>query len=384
MGNQGNAIGLGAFILVLILMGSFFGWFALELPDTPATQDSPAIPFDWTGILIALIVIPIGIWLALGIKVIRPVDRGAIETLGKFTGFRKSGLTYALPFIQRLYRVNITETLVDIQSQEVITDDNLNATVDAQVYYKVGEKEDDLKKALYKVRNYDIQIVQLARTTLRNVIGTKVFKDVNSKRGELNNDIFETMEKETKEWGINIIRVELKEIEPPKDVQATMNEIIKADNTKVAQVDYAVAKETEAKGDKLARIQQAIGFKQEKELIAQGEAKAITVVAEADKERIKKIAQGEAEAIKLVNESANQYFIENAKDLKALEITQGSLENNTKYIITEKGISPNLIIDGGNGKDDEQRKIIPYPYDRRKNKGKKGSQYKPEETKVEN
>lgn len=384
MGNQGNAIGLGAFILVLILMGSYFGWFALpDMPPTPATQDSPAIPFDWTGIIIAVIVIPIAIWLVLGIKIIRPVDRGAIETLGKFTGFRKSGITYALPFVQHLYKVNITETLVDIMSQEVITDDNLNATVDAQVYYKVGEDKEDLKKALYKVRNYDTQIVQLARTTLRNVIGTKDFKDVNSKRGELNKDIFETMEKETKEWGINIIRVELKEIEPPKDVQATMNEIIKADNTKVAQIDYATAKETTAKGDKLARIQQAIGFKQEKELIAQGEAKAITVVAEADKTRIEKIAQGEAEAIKLVNDSANKHFIENAKDLKALEITQGSLENNTKYIVTEKGISPNLIIDGGNGKDDE-RKIIPYPYDRRKGKGKKGSQYKPEETTVEN
>jgi regulator of protease activity HflC (stomatin/prohibitin superfamily) len=383
MGSQGNAIGLGVFILVIILMGSYFGW--INLPDTPATQDAPAVPFDWTGIIIALIVIPIGIWLLFGIKVIRPVDRGAIETLGKFTGFRKSGLTYALPVIQHLYKVNITETLVDIKSQQVITEDNLNATVDAQVYYKVGEDEDDLKKALYKVRNYDTQIVQLARTTLRNVIGTKNFKDVNSKRGELNHDIFETMEKETKEWGINIIRVELKEIEPPKDVQDTMNEIIKADNTKVAQVDFAVAKETEAKGDKLARIQQAIGFKQEKELIAQGEAKAITVVADADKTRIEKIAQGEAEAIKLVNDSANKHFIENAKDLKALEITQGSLENNTKYIVTEKGISPNLIIDGGNGKD-EQRKIIPYPYDRRKGKGKgkKGSQYKPMETSVEN
>jgi len=369
LGTTGNVTVIAVFIVFILVIGSVFGWLTLPMPSTPATQNAPAEPIDWTPIIIALVAIPVGIWLILGIKVIRPVDRGAIETLGKFTGFRKSGITYALPVVQNLYKVNITETLVDITRQEVITDDNLNATVDAQVYYKVGEEEEDLKRALYKVRNYDTQIVQLARTTLRNVIGTKVFKDVNSKRGELNTDIFDTMQKETKDWGIKIVRVELKEIEPPKDVQETMNEIIKADNTKVAQVDFATATETKAKGEKLAVIQQAIAVQQKQKLEADGEAEAIKKVATARKFEIEAIAQAEAEAIKLVNDSANKHFIENAKDLKALEVTQGSLQNNMKYILTEKGISPNLIIDGGNGKD-EVRKIIPYPYDRRKGKKK--------------
>lgn len=281
---------------------------------------------------IILGIIIIGIILS-GIRIIRPTHRAAVETLGKYTRFQRSGITFILPFIQKLYSVNITEQLVDVMRQEVITKDNLNCTVDAQVYFKVGDTEDELKNALYQVNNYNIQIVQLARTTLRNVIGDNVFKDVNSQRGKLNKQVFSTMEGETKDWGINIVRVELKEIEPPDDVQETMNMVIKAENDKQSAIDFANARETKADGERRASIQEAEGIKQALILEAEGKSQAIERVAEA-----------RAREIQLVNESAEKYFVGNAKDLKKLEVTQASLEENSKIVLTEKGISPTLVL----------------------------------------
>jgi len=281
---------------------------------------------------IILGVIIVGIILS-GLRIIRPTHRAAIETLGKYTRFQRSGITFIIPFFQKLYSVNITEQLVDVMRQEVITKDNLNCTVDAQVYFKVGDTEPELKNALYQVNNYTVQVVQLARTTLRNVIGDNVFKDVNSQRGKLNQQVFDTMEGETKDWGINIVRVELKEIEPPDDVQETMNMVIKAENDKQSAIDFANARETKADGERRASIKEAEGVRQALILEAEGKSQAIERVAEA-----------RAREIQLVNESAERYFVGNAKDLKKLEVTQASLEENSKIVLTDKGISPTLVL----------------------------------------
>lgn len=277
-----------------------------------------------------------------GIKIIRPTHRAAVETFGKYTRFQKSGITFIFPFIQKMYSVNITDQLVDVMRQEVITKDNLNCTVDAQVYFKVGDSEAELKGALYQVNNYGYQIVQLARTTLRNVIGDNVFKDVNSQRGKLNNEVYETMISETKDWGITIVRVELKEIEPPDDVQETMNMVIKAENDKQSAIDFANARETKADGERRAKIKEAEGIRQSLILEAEGKSQAI-----------ERVAQARATEIQLVNESAKKYFVGNAKELKRLEVTQSSLENNSKIVLTEKGISPTLVLN------ETDEKIIP-------------------------
>lgn len=294
-----------------------------------------------TIVMIALAVLVVGVTLT-GLKIIRPTHRAAIETLGKYTGFRKSGLTFVIPIFQKLYSVNITEKLVEVEKQEVITKDNLNCNVDAQVYYKVSEDEDSLKKALYAVNNYESQIVQLARTTLRNVIGTKEFTTVNSDRKVLNSEIFESIQNETLKWGISILKVELKEVVPPPDVQETMNQIIKASNAKSSAIDFATAKETEADGEKRASIKRSEGIKQSRILEAEGQATAITKVAEAT-----------AKQIELVNTAANTYFKENAVKLKQLEVTQASLQNNSKIIITEDGLSPTIVVN------ESDTKIIP-------------------------
>ena len=292
-----------------------------------------------TDIGLIVLVVFVSIFLLAGIKIVRPTHRAAIETLGKYSRYQESGITYVVPIIQKMYAVNITEQLVDVMRQEVITKDNLNCSVDAQVYFKVGTSEAELKNTLYQVNNYEEQIVQLARTTLRNVIGDNVFKDVNSQRGKLNLEVFNTMEKETKDWGITIVRVELKEIEPPKDVQETMNMVIKAENDKQSAIDFANARETKADGEKRARIKEAEGIKQSLTIEAEGQAKAITTVADAH-----------AKQIEVVNTAAQKYFVENAVVLKYLEVTQASLEKNSKIIVTEKGISPTLVINEGDGK----------------------------------
>jgi regulator of protease activity HflC (stomatin/prohibitin superfamily) len=287
-------------------------------------------------VLLGLIVI--GVILS-GIRIIRPTNRAAIETLGKYTRFQNSGITFIMPFIQKLYSINITEQLVDVMRQEVITKDNLNCTVDAQVYFKVGASEKELKSALYQVNNYDIQIVQLARTTLRNVIGDNMFKDVNSQRGKLNREVYETMSVETKDWGITIVRVELKEIEPPDDVQETMNMVIKAENDKQSAIDFANARETKADGERRASIKEAEGVRQSLILEAEGQSQAI-----------ERVAAARAKEIQLVNEAAEKYFVGNAKELKRLEVTQSSLEDNSKIVLTDKGISPTLVLNETNDK----------------------------------
>lgn len=258
-----------------------------------------------------------------GIRIVRPTHRGLVERLGKYKKFAQPGFHWVIPVIDQMYQVNITEQMIDAEPQEIITNDNLNASVDAQVYFKINEDETSVKSSLYEVSFVQRQIVNLARTTLRNIIGTMTLKSANSERGRINEELHKVLVKETKDWGIEIVRTELKQIDPPKDVQETMNKIVKAENEKIAAVDYATAAETVADGEKRAAIKRAQGVK---------EARVLQ-------------AEGEAQAIKLVNEAANQYFIGNAQLLKQLEVVQSSLEDNTKIVVPANTELVNVIGD---------------------------------------
>ncbi len=256
------------------------------------------------------LIIPIIIFL-LGMRIIRPTHRGLIERLGKYHHFAQPGFHWIIPMIDKLYLVNTTEQMVNAEPQEIITNDNLNAKVDAQVYFKVKEDEASVKGSQYNVNNYSWQIVNLARTTLRNIIGTLTLKSANSERGKINADLHRTLLEETKTWGIEIVRTELKEIDPPKDVQETMNKVVKAENEKIAAIDFASARETVADGEKRAKIKEAEGFKQSKILTA----------------------EGEAEAIRLVNEAADKYFIGNAQMLRKLQAMESAMKDNAKVVV---------------------------------------------------
>ena len=247
----------------------------------------------------------------LGVKIVRPTHRGLIERLGKYNKFANPGFHWIIPFIDKMYKVNTTEQMVDAQPQEIITNDNLNARVDAQVYFKVLEAEESVKSSQYNVNNYNLQIVNLARTTLRNIIGTLTLRSANSERGKINAELHNTLKSETSSWGIVIVRTELKEIDPPRDVQETMNKVVKAENEKIAAIDYATAAETVADGVKRAKIKEAEGFKRAQVLHA----------------------EGEAEAIMLVNEAADKYFTGNAQLLKKLETVEASFISNAKIVV---------------------------------------------------
>ena len=171
-----------------------------------------------------------------GIRIVRPTSRGLVERLGRYHHFARPGFNWLIPLVDKLALVNITEQMVDAEPQEIITNDNLNAMVDAQVYFKVKDDEASVKASQYSVNNYYYQIVSLARTTLRNIIGTLTLKSANSERGKINAELQNTLRQETGSWGLEIVRTELKEINPPKDVQETMNKVVKAENEKVAAV----------------------------------------------------------------------------------------------------------------------------------------------------
>lgn len=246
-----------------------------------------------------------------GIRLVRPMEKAAIERFGRYRHFAKEGFNWIIPIVDRMIKQNIAEQMMDIEEFEAITKERLNTQIDLVVYYKVMEDEKSVYKSLYKVENFEKQITRLAQTTARNIIGEMSFEIVNSKRDLLNSKLRATIEKQSSAWGVEIVRVETKEITPPKNVQESMNEVLMAENKKTAAVNLANATETEADGVKRANIKEAEG-------IAQGR---------------KIVADANAYKIKIENEAAQKYFKNEAQKLKELEVTQESLKNNSKIVL---------------------------------------------------
>jgi len=277
---------------------------------------------DVSGVIAIVAVIVAGIFFLSGIRIVQPTYRGVIERLGKYNRFLTVGFNWIIPVIESAKYRNITERMTNIASQEIITKDNLNAKVELVVYHKVRSDEESVKKSYYEVEDYKTQIIMLAQTTARNVIGNMKFTEVNSQRAMLNKLLAETIDKEIENWGLKVVRVELKDITPPQAVQETMNNIIQAQNAKDAAIDFATAVETKADGARRAAIKEADGIKQANILKA----------------------EGEAQAIQLVNEAAEKYFIGNAQKLRQIEMVERSLKDNAKVVITKDGINPNILI----------------------------------------
>ncbi len=261
--------------------------------------------------VMTLIIIAVILFFFSGIRIVRPTNRALVERLGKYSHFATPGFNWIIPGIDKMYKINVTEKMINAEPQEIITNDNLNARVDAQVYFKIKQDEQSVKNSQYNVNSIEYQIVNLARTTLRNIIGTMTLKSANSERGKINKELHGTLLEETLNWGIEIVRTELKEIDPPKDVQETMNKIVKAENEKIAAIDFATATETRADGEKRAEIRRAEGIKQAAILRA----------------------EGEAQAIQLVNEAAEKYFVGNAQMLRRIQAMETSLKDNSKIVV---------------------------------------------------
>ncbi len=255
---------------------------------------------------------------ASSIKIIRPYERGLVERLGKFKKELGAGLHIIVPFFDRLIKVDMRERVIDVPPQEVITKDNVIVTVDAVIYYEVT----DAYKVIYNVSNFDIATIKLAQTNLRNVIGELELDQTLTSRERINLKLREVLDEATDKWGVRITRVEIKKIDPPRDIMEAMSKQMKAERTKRAAI-------LEAEGVKQAQILRAEGEKSAAILKAEGEAEAIKKVAEANKYKLIAEAEGQAQAIlnvfKAIHEGNPNKEIITLKYLEALaKIAEGN------------------------------------------------------------
>jgi regulator of protease activity HflC (stomatin/prohibitin superfamily) len=252
-----------------------------------------------------------------------------VERLGKYHRFVEGGVTLLFPLVDKIIKVNITERMTPVERQDVITKDKVFMGVDAVVFYKVKTDETSVKASQYNVASFTTQIDTLARTVLRDIIGGMDMTIANTSRPVINAGLKEALDEQTEKWGIEIIRAEIKDLEPPKELITSMESVLKADNDRQAAEKTAIAQATLASGEKNAAIQRAEGQKQAAILEAEGQKQATITIAE-----------GDALATKLRNEALTTYFKDSAVTFKQLDTIQASLQNNTKIIVPEgKAIS---------------------------------------------
>jgi regulator of protease activity HflC (stomatin/prohibitin superfamily) len=236
-----------------------------------------------------------------GIKIVPQGNEWTIERFGRFRMVVKPGLTFIIPFVDRVgRRINVQEQVLDIPSQMVITRDNATVRVDGVLFYQVY----DSSLAAYQVFNLQASIINLALTNLRTALGSMELDEVLSKRDEINSRLLAALDQATQTWGTKVTRVEIKDVLPPEDITRAMALQLTADREKRARI-------LEAEGVRQSEILRAEGMKQSAILEAEGKLAAARLEAEA-RERL---AGAEAESTRLlVNQVGNpdaalQYFV---------------------------------------------------------------------------
>jgi regulator of protease activity HflC (stomatin/prohibitin superfamily) len=215
-----------------------------------------------------------------------------IERLGKFAGILEAGFHILTPFVDLIrYKHSLKETAIDIPEQVCITRDNVQVGVDGVLYLKVMDAE----RASYGISNYIFAVTQLAQTTLRSEIGKIDLDKTFEERGTINAQVVEELDKASDPWGVKVLRYEIKNINPPRDVLEAMEKQMRAEREKRARIlesegarDSAV---NNAEGDKQKTIKESEAQKQRQINVAEGEAAAVLTVAEATAEGIRKVAQ---------------------------------------------------------------------------------------------
>jgi len=236
-----------------------------------------------------------------------------------------SGLTFIVPFVDTLIRVDMREQVISVPPQKLITKDNVTVEVDAVVYYKVV----DPVKSQFEVQDFGYACTTLAQTNLRNLIGDRTLDETLVARDMINTNLREVLDEATNNWGVKVTRVEVQKIDPPRDITEAMSRQMKAERDKRAAI-------LEAEGVKQSQILQAEGIKQAEILKAEGDAQA----------RITR-ANAEAEAIKLVSTAAEIYFKGRAEVMRQLEVLNNTLAQNTKYVVrSNAGLINVLGLDG--------------------------------------
>jgi regulator of protease activity HflC (stomatin/prohibitin superfamily) len=169
-------------------------------------------------ILFWFVAIVVGIFILSGLKVINQYQRGVVLTLGKFTGVRQPGLQVIIPIFQKMIRVDVRSTPIDVSKQEIITKDNVTAGVDAIVYFRVI----DPAKAVLETTNYVYATSQFAQAALRDITGNFELDELLQKRDKISEMIKEIVDAETSKWGIDIENVKMQNIELPQDMKRAM------------------------------------------------------------------------------------------------------------------------------------------------------------------
>ena len=258
------------------------------------------------------------------LRIVRPTEKGLVERFGRYYRFVQGGITFLVPFVDRIIKVNITERMTPVQRQDVITKDKVFMGVDAVVFYKIKPDETSVKASQYNVASFADQIDTLARTVLRDIIGSMDMAIANTSRPVINSSLKTALDEQTEKWGIEIIRAEIKDLEPPKDLIISMESVLKADNERQAAEKTAIAQATLASGEKNAAIQ-----------VAEGQKQAAILQAEGQKTATITIAEGDAQATKLRNEALTTYFKDSAVVFKQLDTIATALQNNAKIIVPE-------------------------------------------------
>jgi regulator of protease activity HflC (stomatin/prohibitin superfamily) len=281
------------------------------------------------GSLIAAIVI---ILLSLAVKKVNQYEKGIVERFNAYEKMVDPGLRIITPFVERILRVNMREQVIDVPPQEIITEDNVVVTIDAVIYYQVV----DAKLAIYEIEDFELAIVKLAQTTLRNIVGEMSLDVCLTSREKINVELRRVLDQATDKWGTKVNRIELQRIDPPADIQTAMHKQKTAEQERRQLRLLATGRKEAAEQEKQGAILKAQGAKTSAILEAEGEARAVELVAEA-----------QAKAIKAVSESANAYFKENAQLNKKLDVIRDTFSQQTKIVVPASADILNVIgLDG--------------------------------------
>ncbi|MBK7555954.1 MAG: SPFH/Band 7/PHB domain protein [Flavobacteriales bacterium] len=308
---------------------------------------------DIMNIVLILLALFVVVLIAKGVRIIQQSEAMVVERLGKYSKTLTAGINIIIPIIDKpreiifrytrdlpdgnkyvqfvkKERLDLRETVYDFPKQNVITKDNVMTEINALLYFQMM----DPVKAMYEIENLPMAIEKLTQTTLRNVIGELDLDECLTSRDTINGKLRAILDEASNKWGVKVNRVELQDINPPRDIREAMEKQMRAERDKRAQI-------IDAEGSKRAAVLQAEGIQQAQITTAEGQKQAQILEAEGDAQARIRRAQGEAEAINLMT--------------KAI---QGSKADPANYLIAMKYLE--TLSEMTSGKDN---KVVYMPYE---------------------